>query len=88
MKITKNRFGRWLIALAIISIGIASSFLAAGWLQAMLGLPSFVVRSRSGSPSDLVVLALGMALLVAYMRIALKLLRIELDEFSRMFKGE
>jgi hypothetical protein len=88
MKFARNRFARWLSALAILLGGIASSFLVAGWLQSALGLPSFVVVSRHGSPSDLVLLTLGGVLLIAYLYFVPKLFRIDHHELSRMLRGE
>lgn len=88
MKVAKNRFVRWLYALTVLVVGVVLSFFAAGWLQSVLRLPSLVIKSRSGSASDLVVLALAVPLLIAYFCIVPKVLRFDQDEFSRMLKGE
>ncbi|RZL40516.1 MAG: hypothetical protein EOP35_00570 [Rubrivivax sp.] len=51
------------------------SFLAATWLQAVLGLPSVIIKSRSGFPSDVVTLAVALPLLIAYL-------------YARMLRGK
>lgn len=79
---------RWLYALTLLLSGIVGSFETAKWLVAELGLPSFVLSARSGSQSDMVMGAIALGLLVAYLHVAFKLLRITPDEFRRMLRGE
>lgn len=88
MNVIKNRFVRWSFALTILLVGVALSFLAAIWLQSVLGLPSFIIKSRSGSPSDLVTLAVALPLVIAYLYAVPKLIRVDFDALSRMLRGE
>ncbi|CAM3662611.1 hypothetical protein [Roseateles saccharophilus] len=84
----KNKVVRWLLAVAILLTGILASFYVAEWLQTVLRLPSFTIISRRGSATDLVVLALAICLLIGYLYIVPKLLRVSHEEMSRMMRGE
>jgi hypothetical protein len=84
---SKSKVVRLLLALAIILVGIVLSFIGASWLKIELGLPSLAFRMKSGTPADLTDLALASALLIAYLSVMPKLLRITHDELSKMLSG-
>lgn len=84
----KSKVLRWFIALAILLSGIISSIYSAKWLQGVFGLPSFLIMSRHGSASDLVVLAITMPLLIVYLYVVSKLFRVDHNDLGRMLRGE
>lgn len=84
----RNKLARWLFALALVSVGIVLSFVAARWLKAMLGLPSLAFRMKAGSPADLTDLALAVGLFIPYLFFVPKLFRISADELGDMLSGK
>lgn len=79
---------RWLYALILMLSVSVGALETAKWLVAELGLPSFVLTSHSGGQSDVVMLAIALGLLLVYLNVAFKLLRITPDEFRKMLRGE
>ena len=82
----KSKLARWLVAMGVLLTGILFAGVAARWLKSIFGLPSFVLEGR-GAPSDLIEVALVLPLLFAYLRVATRLLRIDMNELGRMLRG-